>query len=151
MRMIRGLAPVLEAHHKVSVLDEALSAAARLSHRYIPSRQLPDKAVTLIDTACARVAISQHSVPPRVEDRRRKIEGLEAELRILNREATVGIEHAERRLEDREGVRGGEKGLCQPRSRVEVKSAISFHKSSNLRKELRFVARVMCNQTATLE
>src|SRR5215469_12572778 len=58
--MIRGLAPVLEKHHKVHLLDEALEAAARLSHRYIPSRQLPDKAVSLIDTACARVAISQH-------------------------------------------------------------------------------------------
>ena len=97
VRMIRGLAPVLEAHHKVSVLDEALEAAARLSHRYIPSRQLPDKAVSLIDTACARVAISQHAVPPRVEDCRRKIEGLEAELGILDREANVGIEHGERR------------------------------------------------------
>ena len=61
--MIRGLAPVLETHHKVQVLDEALEAAARLSHRYIPSRQLPDKAVSLIDTACARVAISQHATP----------------------------------------------------------------------------------------
>ena len=97
VRMIRGLAPVLEAHHKVSVLDEALEAAARLSHRYIPSRQLPDKAVSLIDTACARVAISQHAVPPRVEDSRRKIEELEVELRILDRETSVGIEHGERR------------------------------------------------------
>ena len=96
VRMIRSLAPVLEAHHKVSVLDEALEAAARLSHRYIPSRQLPDKAVSLIDTACARVAISQHAVPPRVEDSRRKIEGLEAELRILDRESSIGIEHRER-------------------------------------------------------
>ena len=96
VRMIRSLAPVLEAHHKVSVLDEALEAAARLSHRYIPSRQLPDKAVSLIDTACARVAISQHAVPPRVEDCRRKIEGLEAELRILDRESSIGIEHRER-------------------------------------------------------
>ena len=62
--MIRGLAPVLEKHHQVHLLDEALQAAARLSHRYIPSRQLPDKAVSLIDTACARVAISQHATPP---------------------------------------------------------------------------------------
>ena len=104
VRMIRGLAPVLEAHHKVSVLDEALEAAARLSHRYIPSRQLPDKAVSLIDTACARVAISQHAVPPRVEDCRRKIEGLEAELGILDREANVGIEHGERRLKIEEAL-----------------------------------------------
>jgi len=66
--MIRGLAPVLEKHHGVNLLDEALEAAARLSHRYIPSRQLPDKAVSLIDTACARVAISQHATPPALED-----------------------------------------------------------------------------------
>src|SRR5437588_136530 len=66
--MIRGLSPVLEKHHRVDVLDEALVAAAQLSHRYIPSRQLPDKAVSLIDTACARVAISQHATPPEVED-----------------------------------------------------------------------------------
>ena len=99
VQMIRGLAPVLEAHHKVSVLDEALEAAARLSHRYIPSRQLPDKAVSLIDTACARVAISQHAMPPQVEDCRRRIEALETESRILDRESSVGIEHSERRLE----------------------------------------------------
>ena len=104
VQMIRGLAPVLEAHHRVLVLDEALEAAARLSHRYIPSRQLPDKAVSLIDTACARVAISQHAMPARVEDCRRKIEGLETELRILDRESSVGIEHGERRLEIETGL-----------------------------------------------
>jgi len=96
VRMIRGLAPVLEAHHKVSVLDEALEAAARLSHRYIPSRQLPDKAVSLIDTACARVAISQHATPPRVEDSRRKIEALVVEQQILERESVIGIDHGKR-------------------------------------------------------
>ena len=99
VRMIRGLAPVLEAHHKVPVLDEALEAAARLSHRYIPSRQLPDKAVSLIDTACARVAISQHATPPQVEDCRRRIEALETELQILDRESSIGLEHGERRQE----------------------------------------------------
>jgi type VI secretion system protein VasG len=99
VRMIRGLAPVLEAHHKVPVLDEALEAAARLSHRYIPSRQLPDKAVSLIDTACARVAISQHATPPQVEDCKRRIEALETELRILDRESSVGLEHGERQQE----------------------------------------------------
>ena len=61
--MVRGVASVLEKHHRVQVLDEALEAAVRLSHRYIPARQLPDKAVSLLDTACARVAISQHAVP----------------------------------------------------------------------------------------
>ncbi len=96
VRMIRGLSPVLEKHHRVQVLDEALEAAARLSHRYIPSRQLPDKAVSLIDTACARVAISQHATPPQVEDCRRQIEALQMESEILAREAALGVDHAER-------------------------------------------------------
>jgi type VI secretion system protein VasG len=94
--MIRGLAPVLEKHHKVNVLDEALEAAARLSHRYIPSRQLPDKAVSLIDTACARVAISQHATPPALEDCHRRISALESELAIINRESAIGIDHEQR-------------------------------------------------------
>jgi type VI secretion system protein VasG len=95
--MIRGLAPVLEKHHKVHLLDEALEAAARLSHRYIPSRQLPDKAVSLIDTACARVAISQHATPPALEDCHRRISALESELAIIGRESAIGIDHAERK------------------------------------------------------
>jgi type VI secretion system protein VasG len=95
--MIRGLAPALESHHNVTVLDEALDAAARLSHRYIPTRQLPDKAVSLLDTACARVAVSQHATPPRVEDCQREIQALETELRILDRESSIGRNHAERR------------------------------------------------------
>ena len=97
--MIRGLSPVLEKHHKVDVLDEALVAAAQLSHRYIPSRQLPDKAVSLIDTACARVAISQHATPPEVEDSRRRLSALEMEQEILGRESAVGIDHETRRTE----------------------------------------------------
>jgi len=95
--MIRGLASTLEKHHRVQILDEALEAAVRLSHRYIPARQLPDKAVSLLDTACARVAISQHGVPPEVEDSRRRLEALRTELEILEREAAVGVEHKERR------------------------------------------------------
>jgi type VI secretion system protein VasG len=91
--MIRGLAPVLEKHHGVHLLDEALEAAARLSHRYIPSRQLPDKAVSLIDTACARVAISQHATPPALEDCQRRITALQSELAIVDREAALGIDH----------------------------------------------------------
>jgi type VI secretion system protein VasG len=97
--MIRGLSPVLEKHHKVDVLDEALVAAAQLSHRYIPARQLPDKAVSLIDTACARVAISQHATPPEVEDSGRRVSALQTELEILGRESAVGIDHAARRAE----------------------------------------------------
>jgi type VI secretion system protein VasG len=96
VRMIRNLAPVLERHHHVSVLEEALEAAARLSHRYIPARQLPDKAVSLIDTACARVAVSQHATPPGVEDVQRTISMLQTEYDILQREAMIGIHHAKR-------------------------------------------------------
>src|SRR6516162_8881544 len=97
--MIRGLAPVLEKHHKVHLLDEALEAAARLSHRYIPSRQLPDKAVSLIDTACARVAISQHATPPALEDCQRQIYALESELAIIDRESAIGIDHKQRKID----------------------------------------------------
>jgi type VI secretion system protein VasG len=95
--MVRGVASVLEKHHRVQVLDEALEAAVRLSHRYIPARQLPDKAVSLIDTACARVAISQHAVPPQLEDCRRAIEALDTELEIIGREEAVGVNATERR------------------------------------------------------
>ena len=95
--MIRGLAPVLEKHHKVDLLDEALEAAARLSHRYIPSRQLPDKAVSLIDTACARVAISQHATPPALEDCQHSISALESELAIIERESAIGVDHQQRK------------------------------------------------------
>jgi type VI secretion system protein VasG len=94
--MMRGLANIMEKHHRVQVLDEALESAVRLSHRYIPARQLPDKAVSLLDTACARVAISQQSVPPEVDDCRRRIEALNTELAIIDREGAVGVEIAER-------------------------------------------------------
>lgn len=94
--MLRGVATVLEKHHKVLLLDEAITAAVNLSHRYIPARQLPDKAVSLLDTSCARVAVSQHATPPEVEDTLRKIEMLDVELGIIEREAAVGIVTGER-------------------------------------------------------
>jgi type VI secretion system protein VasG len=94
--MMRGLAATLEKHHKVQILDEALEATVRLSHRHIPSRQLPDKAVSLLDTACARVAVSQDAVPPAVEDSRRRIEDLETELTIIAREQATGLDTTSR-------------------------------------------------------
>jgi type VI secretion system protein VasG len=90
--MMRGLASTMESHHKVQLLDEAIEAAVKLSSRYIPARQLPDKAVSLLDTACARVAISQHAVPAEVEDSRRRVEALETELEIIGRESELGVE-----------------------------------------------------------
>ncbi|HKE95774.1 MAG TPA: type VI secretion system ATPase TssH [Povalibacter sp.] len=89
--MMRGVASTMEKHHRVQVLDEALEAAVKLSHRYIPARQLPDKSVSLLDTACARVAVSQHAVPAEVDDCRKRIVALETELAIIGREKTVGV------------------------------------------------------------
>jgi len=100
--MMRGMASTLEAHHRVQVLDEALEASVRLSHRYIPARQLPDKSVSLLDTACARVAISQHAVPAEVEDCRRRIEALDTELGIIEREKAVGVDTDQRESAARE-------------------------------------------------
>jgi type VI secretion system protein VasG len=94
--MLRGLRDTLEKHHRVLLLDEAVDAAVRLSHRYIPARQLPDKAVALLDTACARVAVSQHAVPPALEDTRRRIEALNVELAIATRETRLGVGDGER-------------------------------------------------------
>ena len=102
--MMRGVASTMERHHRVQVLDEALEAAVRLSHRYIPARQLPDKSVSLLDTACARVAISQSTMPPEVEDSKRRIEALENELEIIGRETAVGIDTAERKTAAEEKI-----------------------------------------------
>jgi type VI secretion system protein VasG len=88
--MMRGVASVMEKHHQVQILDEALEASVRLSHRYIPARQLPDKSVSLLDTASARVAISQHAVPAEVDDCRKRINALNTELEIIAREKAVG-------------------------------------------------------------
>ena len=94
--MMRGVASTMEKHHKVQILDEALEAAVKLSARYIPSRQLPDKSVSLIDTACARVAVSLHATPAEVDDSRRRIEALETELSIIAREGAIGIDTGKR-------------------------------------------------------
>jgi type VI secretion system protein VasG len=95
--MMRGMASTLEAHHRVQILDAALEASVKLSHRYIPARQLPDKSVSLLDTACARVAISQHAVPAEVEDSRSRIRALDTELGIIDREAAAGWDTVERK------------------------------------------------------
>ena len=90
--MLRGLVPVLEKHHGVRILGEALEASASLSHRYISGRQLPDKAISLLDTACARVGISQAATPAPVEDLDRRIGLLDSEVRMLEREGKAGAD-----------------------------------------------------------
>ncbi|EFF49307.1 ClpB protein [Xanthomonas citri pv. aurantifolii str. ICPB 10535] len=91
VRMMRGVASMMEQHHRVQILDEALEASVKLSHRYIPARQLPDKSVSLLDTACARVAVSLHATPAEVDDSRRRIESLDTEQAIIERERAIGI------------------------------------------------------------
>ena len=107
--MMRGVASTMEKHHQVQILDEALEAAVRLSHRYIPARQLPDKSVSLIDTACARVAVSLHATPAEVDDSRKRIEALETELAIVKREDAIGIDTGKRAAEAND-LLGAERG-----------------------------------------
>jgi type VI secretion system protein VasG len=94
--MLRGIIPALEKHHKVRILDEGLVAAVKFSHRYLAGRQLPDKAVSVLDTACARLALGQSATPPAIEDATRQLDDLEVQQRILERESALGAVHTER-------------------------------------------------------
>ncbi|HEY0546748.1 MAG TPA: ATP-dependent Clp protease ATP-binding subunit [Pyrinomonadaceae bacterium] len=94
--MMRGLTEMMENHHQVRVLDEAIVESVKLSHRYISGRQLPDKSVSVLDTACARVAIGQGATPPPVEDSQRRIDRLSTEIGALEREVVTGADHDER-------------------------------------------------------
>ncbi len=96
IQMMGGVAAMLERHHGVRILQEAVIESVRLSSRYIPARQLPDKCMSVLDTACGRVAIGQQSIPAEIEDLRRRIESLAREQAILVRETAVGVDHAER-------------------------------------------------------
>ena len=123
--MLRGTRPTLERHHGVEILEEALVAAANLSHRYIPARRLPDKAVSLLDTACARVGISQHAVPGEIDDTRKQIEALEAEAHGLDREIEVGLEHADRRAQIDESLETERQRLADLEVRWEAEKQLA--------------------------
>lgn len=94
--MMRGVVPALEKHHSVRILDSGTDAAVRLSHRYLPDRQLPDKAVSVLDTACARLALGHSSTPAAIEDARRTLDDLALQERVLKREQASGSDHNER-------------------------------------------------------
>ncbi|MGA2098864.1 MAG: type VI secretion system ATPase TssH [Candidatus Acidiferrum sp.] len=96
MVMLRGIVSSLEKHHNVRILDEAVQAATRFSHRYLAGRQLPDKAVSVMDTACARLALGQNATPPLIEDATRQVDDLDVQQRVLEREVAVGVDHSER-------------------------------------------------------
>ncbi|WP_043363555.1 type VI secretion system ATPase TssH [Belnapia sp. F-4-1] len=119
--MLRGLVPVLEKHHGVRILDEAVEQACVLSARYIPARQLPDKGVSLLDTACARVAMSQAAEPAPIEDRRRRLDLIATELGAIAREEAAGQDHAARRtaLEEERARVGAELVALEARYKEE--------------------------------
>lgn len=94
--MLRGMAPLMEQHFGVRILDEAIVAAARLSHRYISGRQLPDKAVGVLDTACARVALGRSATPALIDDARHRLARQETERAALRREAATGATQSAR-------------------------------------------------------
>ncbi len=96
--MLRGMVGLMEAHFNIRVMDEAVTEAVRLSHRYISGRQLPDKAVSVLDTACAKVALGQSATPAIIEDTRKHLDRLDAELAALQRETAGGANHHAERL-----------------------------------------------------
>src|SRR5581483_8262424 len=116
VRMMRGLVETLEKHHKVYILDEAVEDAVKLSHRYITGRQLPDKAVSVLDTACARVALGQAATPPALEDAQRRIDQLTVEIGVLERETITGANH-QKRIDELKAARASEE---EKRARLQM-------------------------------
>ncbi len=128
VQMLRGMASVLEKYHKVTILDEALKAAVTLSRRYIPTRQLPDKAVSVLDTACARVSLSQNSEPYAVEYLRRKLEALNTEKNILEREKESGFDSSQRLDELDSEIKNTEENLASKQKLLdEIKAEASSY------------------------
>jgi type VI secretion system protein VasG len=122
--MMRGLTDMLENHHKVRILDEAVEDAVKLSARYISGRQLPDKSVSVLDTACARVAIGQAAAPAAVEDAQRRVEQLGVEIGVLEREEVTGADHKKRLDECRGALAGGEERLAALKAQWDKEAAI---------------------------
>jgi type VI secretion system protein VasG len=116
--MMRGVAAMLERHHRVRILDEALQESVRLAQRYIPDRQLPDKSISLLDTACARVALSQSTTPAAIENATREIELLHTSIGILSREQATGTEHAKELAEQQQKLAQAQARLAQLRSQL---------------------------------
>ncbi|HGL4257169.1 type VI secretion system ATPase TssH [Burkholderia dolosa] len=97
--MLRGMAGLMEKHFNVRILDDAITEAVRLSHRYISGRQLPDKAISVLDTACAKVALAHSATPAAIDDTKKRIERIDAEIASLERDAASGAAHDERLVE----------------------------------------------------
>jgi type VI secretion system protein VasG len=119
VRMLRAVAKVMEKHHNVRILDEALGEAVRLGIRYIPERQLPDKAVSLLDTASARVKLSQGATPPALEDCIRELEHIDIEIAAMEREQIAGGDHSAHLAELKERKTDVEKSRDELKARLE--------------------------------
>ncbi len=124
MVMMRGIVEALESHHNVRVLDDGMAAAVRLSHRYLPDRQLPDKAVSVLDTACARLSLGQNSTPAAIEDANRRLADLAVQSVVLKREAATGTDHGERLELIAEQRAATERELAALEERWEVERAL---------------------------
>lgn len=122
--MLRGMAPLMEQHFGVRVLDEAIVAAARLSHRYISGRQLPDKAVSVLDTACARVALGRSATPALIDDARHRLARLETERAALRREAAAGAAQSARLRELDQEIDATRAALTDAEARLEQESEL---------------------------
>jgi len=122
--MLRGMASLMEKHFNVRVLDDAITEAVRLSHRYISGRQLPDKAISVLDTACAKVALAHSSTPAAIDDTKKRLERIDAEIAALEREAASGALHEERLAELR-GLREEDlKDLAADEARYDKERAL---------------------------
>lgn len=122
--MLRGMSGLMEKHFNVRILDDAITEAVRLSHRYISGRQLPDKAISVLDTACAKVALAHSATPAAIDDTKKRIERIDAEIASLEREAAGGASHDER-LGELRGTRGTAlEQLAKDEARYEDERAI---------------------------
>ena len=124
VEMMRGLVGTLEKHHRVRILHEAVVDAVKLSHRYISGRQLPDKSVSLLDTTCARIGLSQTATPPAIEDARRRIEQLRVSIGILQREQDTGADHAAQLAELRQQMQAAEEELARLQDRWQAEKEL---------------------------
>ncbi|MGH8073146.1 MAG: AAA family ATPase, partial [Lysobacter sp.] len=137
--MLRGMVPLMEKHFGIRVMDEAITEAVRLSHRYISGRQLPDKAVSVLDTACAKVALGQSATPAIIEDTRKHLDRLDAEIAALKRETTGGHDHDERLAELTAQQVQARQVLVDSEKRLKTESGIA-QKIQALRAELEATA-----------
>ncbi len=123
--MLRGMAPLMEQHFNVRIFDEAITEAVRLSHRYIMGRQLPDKAISVLDTACAKVALGQSATPALIESLQRRLERIAAEAGALERELAGGGAHQERLQELTDSRSAAQEELAALQARWEQEKAIA--------------------------